>query len=81
MITRVVELDTVVIEYLKSRGIIRQYEKAKQHILAGRMGLIQLKKRKPLKEEKYEFRITQKYRALCRFSGPALIVFAIDDHQ
>ena len=81
MITGIVELDNVVFEYLKSRGIIKQYEKAKQHILAGRMGLVQFKKRKPLKEEKYEFRITQKYRALCRFGGSVLVVVAIDDHQ
>ncbi len=81
MITRVVELDDTVFEYLKSRGILKQYEKAKQYILAGRMGLVQFKKRKPLKEEEYEFRITQKYRAICYFRGSILVVVAIDDHQ
>ena len=81
MITRIVELDAGILDYLTERGILKQYHKARQYILGGHLGLVTFKKRKPAKNDEYEFRITQKYRALCQFKGSTLVVYAIDDHQ
>ncbi len=81
MISGVLELKESVTAYLDSHGICAQYEKAKRYIIAGHTELVDLKKRKPGKDGVYQFRITDKYRALARFTGSMLIVFAIDDHQ
>lgn len=80
MIIRVLEVGDIM-EYLASRNILQQYQKAKQYLLDGNMGPVGFKKRKPLRDNTYEFRITQKYRARCYFKNSFLIVFEINDHQ
>lgn len=80
MITRVLEIDDVM-EYLASRNILQQYNRAKQYLLEGKFGPVGFKKRKPLRDNTYEFRITQKYRGRCYFKNSYLIVFEIYDHQ
>lgn len=80
MITRILEVGDV-IEYLTSRNILKQYHKEKQYLLEGNLRPVGFKKRKPLRDNTYEFRVTQKYHARCYFQNSYLIVFEINDHQ
>ncbi len=69
-------------KYLESRNILMQYQKAKQNIIEGRFSQVQLKKRKPETLAVFQFRITQKYRALGYFfRSDIFIVIEISDHQ
>jgi hypothetical protein len=79
-IAKIVELDEVA-EYLDRHQLREEYLKAVRNILSGNFSGTVLKKRKPKKNEIWQFRITKKYRAFCYFSDSTLVVFAIDDHQ
>jgi len=70
-----------VVQYLESRGLIKQYQKAKSFIEHGLFASVQLRKRKPKSSGIWYFRVTKKYRALCTWENDTLIVFTIDDHQ
>ena len=51
-----------VIEYLKTRGILEQYRKARNMLIDGFPQKFDFKLRKPKIEEVYQFRINKKYR-------------------
>ncbi len=71
-----------VIEYLKSRQLIKPYLKAKGYIEAGLYELVDLRKRQPKSQNKFYFRITKKYRAFGYINeNNELIVTEISDHQ
>jgi len=67
--------------YLKTRDLLQQYKKAKYLIANDLLHLVHFKKREPRSKDIWSFRITRKYRALCKRKGDVLIVFDIDDHQ
>ncbi len=62
-------------------GLRLQYLKACQYIENGDYKSADLKLRKPKKAGIYQFRITQKYRAMAFKDGKSLIVYKISDHQ
>ena len=77
----VYELDTSVLKYLKKRNVLSQYTKAKELLKQNQLSSVKFKKRKPLSQGIYYFRINQKYRALGVFDGKDFIVTEISDHQ
>ena len=71
-----------VVEYLKTRGLVNQYKKAKSYLLAGLNGNVRFKQRNPKGSGVWYFRISRKFRALGYFSiSGDFIVVDIDDHQ
>ncbi|NOX86490.1 MAG: hypothetical protein GXO86_11105 [Chlorobi bacterium] len=71
-----------VIKYLKSRQLVKPYLKAKGYIEGGLYELVDLRKRQPKSQNKFYFRITQKYRAFGYINkNNELIVTEISDHQ
>lgn len=67
---------------LARHGLEKAWKKAKEYVLAGHLDAIDFRKRRPYDEEKYYFRLTQKYRAHCYFhDDETLHVYWIDDHQ
>ena len=68
-------------EYLKTRGLEKQFKKAKEKLLSGDAKSVDLKLRWPKEDQIYQFRISQKYRAYGKFYGSTLRVVRIDDHQ
>ena len=79
-IVEVLEFDKAV-KYLKTRGLVSSYKKAKTILLSGDLKRIEFKLRKPKNHQIYQFRITKKYRAFGYFETKKLIVFKISDHQ
>jgi len=71
----------VVISYLKKRGLVLKYLKAKNNILKGNFRAVDLKKRMPHSDDIWYFRIDKKYRALAEKVDNKLFVFLISDHQ
>lgn len=61
-ISTVLELDDIG-GYLISRGLLKQYKKAKEKILSGDLKSVLFKKRRPKTLNVYQFRINDKYRA------------------
>ncbi len=70
-----------VLEYLRSRGIIEQYQKTKQMLIGGFPQKYDFKLRQPKNSGIYQFRINQKYRAFGFFKSHTFIVTLINDHQ
>ena len=66
---------------LKEKNLLVKYKKAKNFILGNHSSLVDLKKRKPQKNEVWQFRIDKQFRAYCYFESDTLIVFHIDNHQ
>lgn len=58
----ILELDEIE-SYLVSRGLLKQYKKAKEKILSGDLKSVYFKKRKPKTLNVYQFKINDKYRA------------------
>ena len=69
------------ISFLKKRGRVLQWKKAKQYILSGNFSAVSFKKRKPYKSEKYYFRVNRQYRAIGFIEKDVLKIFEINDHQ
>ena len=67
--------------YVKSRGIVKQYRRAKQFLKAGNFQAVEFKKRQPKEFDIWYFRITKKYRGHCIWQGDTIIIFDVDDHQ
>lgn len=67
--------------YIMSRGILRQYRKAKLRLQSGDFQAVGFKKRQPKALGIWYFRITKKYRGYCFRRGDTIIVFDVDDHQ
>lgn len=80
LVNKIIERKDVV-EYLERRGLLRQYKKAKDFILLGNFYLASFKRRKPIDEQIWYFRINRQFRALAYFEGDILVVFDIDNHQ
>ena len=71
-----------VFSYLKSRGLFKQYKKAKRFLLQGNTLQVKFKERNPKGSGIWHFRITKQYRALGKFDNEGnFIIFKIDDHQ
>lgn len=79
-ITSILE-DKTVFKYLKERLLLKQYQKAKQHILSGNLKTANFKLKKPKEKGIYSFRINKQFRALCIYKEDNLLVFTIDNHQ
>lgn len=72
-------------QYLQSRQILDQYKKVKTMLLEWNIQKYYFKKRKPVNQDIYQFRINQKYRAFWYFRDDTLhktfVVTEISDHQ
>ena len=68
-------------KYLKKRQLLKQYLKAKNNILAGRLQQAAFRKRNPKSSNCYYFRINDQFRAIGYFEGEILVITAIDNHQ
>ena len=82
-ISKILELKDVE-RYLISRGIVKQYQKAKKLVISWDLQSVGFKKRKPKTLKVYQFRINQKYRAFWFFDVKNEWVFKIieiSDHQ
>ena len=79
-IKHIFERDDILFE-LKQKNLLAKYKKAKNFILENHSKLVDLKKRKPQKDEVWQFRIDKQFRAYCYFEKDTLIVFHIDNHQ
>lgn len=67
---------------LESRGLLKQYRKAKEFLLEGRIVQVRFKERNPKGCGIWYFRINRQYRALGVFDEAGnLIIFKIDNHQ
>ena len=67
--------------YLNERGLLSQFNKAKDRILDGNYHGNQLRLRKPKNKWVYYFRINKQFRAWWKLEWKSLYVFRIDNHQ
>lgn len=79
-VKNILERGDILLE-LEKKNLLAKYKKAKNFILEDHSKLVDLKKRKPKKDEVWQFRIDRQFRAYCYFEKGALIVFHIDNHQ
>ena len=71
-----------VIKYIKSRQLTKAYLKAKHYIELDLYNLVDLRKRKPKTQNKFYFKINNKYRAFGYVNKHQdFIVTEISDHQ
>lgn len=71
-----------VVSYLVKRGLLAQYKKAKEYLLAGEILKVRFKERNPKGCGLYYFRINRQFRALGVFEENGnLIIFDVDNHQ
>ena len=77
---KVYETDAVV-KYLKKRSLIKQYLKVKNYFELGYTQMINLKLLKPKKDEHFQFKINDKYRARGYYKENGFLVTDISDHQ
>jgi hypothetical protein len=66
---------------IQKLGLEKQYKKAQENILDGRLEQVDFKKRRPYKEEKYYFRLNKQSRLIGCFVGTVFHVFWLDDHS
>ncbi|MBT6069303.1 hypothetical protein HOG48_06135 [Candidatus Peregrinibacteria bacterium] len=76
-------LETKEVErFLKSRGLLKQYKKAKRYLLEEHFLTVCFKERRPKGSGIWYFRINKQYRAYGMFNeNDNLVVFEINDHQ
>ncbi len=79
-VSDIVELKWIDI-YLQKRWLIKQYIKAKKHILSGFFIWNFLKEKNPKWCNIHYFPINKQYRALCILDNNILKVFKIDNHS
>ena len=71
-----------VAKYIISRGLLKQYQKAKRLLISWYTDLVDFKIRQPKEKWYYQFRINRQYRAFCYFENDdTLSIFEISDHQ
>lgn len=71
-----------ILPYLESRGLLKQYKKAKNYMLQGNVLSVKFKERNPKGSGIWYFRINKQFRALGVFNAAGnLIIFKIDNHQ
>lgn len=81
LVERLIEAESVVL-YLKKRGLLNQYLKAKRYLLAGRSVQVKMKQRQPHGSGVWSFRINRQFRALGEFQDSKTFhVLKIDNHQ
>jgi len=68
-------------EYLESKQISKQYEKAKRYILMGKFKELDFRKREPKSENYFYFKINNQYRAIWYMDWQIFKVTEINDHQ
>ncbi|MCH2188566.1 hypothetical protein MK079_01915 [Candidatus Gracilibacteria bacterium] len=69
------------IDYIKQRGLSRQYQKVQKFILSGEYKLVDLRIRHPKSQKVYYFRLNKQFRCLGRLDGDTLKIYHIDNHQ
>lgn len=79
-VKNILERGDILLE-LEKKNLLAKYKKAKNFILEDHSKLVDLKKRKPKKDEVWQFRIDRQFRAYCYFEKYTLIVFHINNHQ
>lgn len=80
-VNKILENENVLF-YLKARGLINQYKKAKSFLEAHYYSKVSFKERQPKGVGVYYFRINRQYRAICTLNKEGvLLVFKIDNHQ
>lgn len=71
-----------IFSYLESRGLVKQYQKAKQYLISGGTLQVKFKERNPKGSGIWYFRINKQFRAYGTFNKSGdLIIFKIDNHQ
>ncbi|MBA4336408.1 hypothetical protein C0416_01355 [bacterium] len=71
-----------ILPFLRVRGLLSQYKKAKLYLLSENALQVKFKERKPKGSGIWSFRINKQFRALGVFDDEGnLIVFKIDNHQ
>lgn len=70
-----------VYQFLKSRNLTKQYQKAKNYLLSGHFQQVNFKLRQPKDKGIYSFRINKQFRAFGVVCKEELRVFQIDNHQ
>jgi plasmid maintenance system killer protein len=68
-------------EYINSKQLNKQYEKAKRYVLMGNFKEIEFRKREPKSDNVYYFKINNQYRAIWYMDWSIFKVVEIDDHQ
>lgn len=80
-VPRIVESKKVM-TYLKKRGLLAQYKKAKRYLLDGRTLTVKFGEKNPKGSGIWYFRINKQFRALGTFDEDGdLRVYDIDNHQ
>lgn len=70
-----------ILGFLESRGLTKQYKKAKNYLLSGYFHKVNFKLRQPKEKGVYSFRINKQFRAFGIVREQELRVFRIDNHQ
>lgn len=70
-----------VFPYLEARGLIKQYQKAKQYLLSGYYTQINFKLRQSKEKGVYSFRINKQFRAFGVIKDREMRIFEINNHQ
>ena len=78
---KIIEFDLTIIEFLKKRQLLSQYQKVKNKLRNDDLKSVKFRKRKPLKLNQYYFRINLKYRAIGKFKQGVFVVAEISKHQ
>ena len=79
-IVEIIERKDIVL-FLERRNLLKQYKKSKNFLLSGNFYLADFKKRQPVQNKIWYFRINRQFRALAYFDNDILVVFDIDNHQ
>lgn len=79
-IEHIIELPDI-LPYLEARGLVKQYQKAKQYLLLGHFSQVEFKLRKPKEMGIYQFRINKQFRAFGVIKNQEMRIFTIDNHQ
>lgn len=71
-----------ILSYLESRGLIKQYQKAKAFLLRGDTLRVRFQEREPQHSGAWYFRINKQFRAVGFFRDTGrLVIYDIDNHQ
>jgi plasmid maintenance system killer protein len=71
-----------ILSFLRARGLLKQYKKAKQFLLEQNLLQVKFKEKNPKGSGIWYFKINKQFRALGVFDKKGnLIIFKIDNHQ
>ena len=81
VVHRIIE-EKYIYDYLNKRGLVKQYQKAKNYLLVGNQLQVKFKEREPKGNAVWYFRINKQYRALgFLYESGVFLVVKIDNHQ